>query len=64
MKRATYPFKVPIFMYSAASSGVNAPDDLSKSQNDTAIAPSTFRIKAANAGARPHQSEFVGVRTI
>lgn len=44
--RTNNPLRVPIFMYSAASSGVKAPEDLSKSQNETAIAPSTFKIKA------------------
>ena len=48
--RTKRPLRVPIFMYSAASSGVKAPEDFNKSQKETAIAPSTLRIKAEREG--------------
>jgi hypothetical protein len=50
--RTNNPLRVPIFMYSAASSGVNAPEDFNKSQKETAIAPSTLRIKAVERERR------------
>jgi hypothetical protein len=42
--RTNSPFRVPILMYSSASSGVNAPLSRRRSTKQTAMHPSTLRI--------------------
>jgi len=45
--RTNKPFKVPILMYSSASSLEKAPESLRRSTKQTAIHPSTFRIRVS-----------------
>ena len=50
--------RVPISRYSAASSGVKAPEHFNKSQKQAATAPSTLRIRVFESGI----ISFTGVR--
>ena len=46
--RTNRPFRVPILIYSSASSGVNAPLSRRRSTKQTAIHPSTLRMSYIN----------------